>query len=858
MSKNLIYLTPIVLVLSWGLLTESMESIASAKLVAHWKLDEGAGTIARDSSGNGNDGAFQGDPKWVAGTIGNALEFDGIDGYIDCGNDRSISDFSETYSIEAWAYFAVATDYPGLFQRGSQTTSSQIEIYLQPDANLTTVHNRDSIYYAYWSPFPLNQWTHIAVVWDKQEWKVYYDGVEQLQTGGGGTAANPDTGKTCYIGLGYTDHPMNGIIDDVRLYNQALTKEEILFAMEGGGSGYPFAFGPTLPDGELYADTWANVGWRAGDFAVSHDVYFGDSFDDVNEGAGDTFRGNQTSTFYVAGFPGFAYPDGLVPGTTYYWRIDEVNDAEPNSPWKGPVWSFSIPPKTGYNPSPADESKFIEAEGLTLGWTPGFGAKLHTVYFGESFDEIDAAAGGLPQALTTFAPPGPLEPEKTYYWRVDEFDVLATHKGDVWSFQVAREGGGAKGEYFKGMNFENLVLARTDPQIDFNWGNDGPDTTVGTDNFSCRWTGQVEAVFTETYTFYTNSDDGVRLWVDGKRLVNNWTNHGDTEDRGTIDLVAGQTYSVVMEMYENSGGAVAQLRWESESTPKQLIPAAALSFLVNAHSPSPANGTVGVKLVSNLTWKPGDSAGSHEVYLGTDAGAVAAATKASPEYKGGKALGEESLDPGALAFDTSYFWRVDEVNNANPNSPWVGNVWTLNTGDFLVVDDFEPYNDIDPPAPASNRIFDKWIDGFGTTTNGALVGNDLPPYAEQTIVNSGSQSMIYRFDNAGKTSEATLTLVWPRNWTEEGVTKLVLWARGNSSNAAERMYVALNGTAVVYHADDAATQNGRWTEWVIDLATFGVDLTNVNSIAIGFGTRNSPAVDGGAGTMYFDDIKLVQ
>ncbi|MHC4118736.1 MAG: hypothetical protein ACYSWO_14650, partial [Planctomycetota bacterium] len=160
--------------------------------------------------------------------------------------------------------------------------------------------------------------------------------------------------------------------------------------------------------------------------------------------------------------------------------------------------------------------------------------------------------------------------------------------------------------------------------------------------------------------------------------------------------------------------------------------------------------------------------------------------------------------------------------------------------------------------PDSNRIFDKWIDGYGTTTNGALVGNDMPPYAEQGVVHGGTQSMPYSYDNNLKTSEATLTLVYPRDWTEQGVTKLTLWYRGGSANSAERMFVALNGTAVVYHDDDSATQTTGWAEWVIDLASFadqGVALTNVNTITIGFGTKDTPA-DGGTGTMYIDDIRL--
>jgi hypothetical protein len=103
-----------------------------------------------------------------------------------------------------------------------------------------------------------------------------------------------------------------------------------------------------------------------------------------------------------------------------------------------------------------------------------------------------------------------------------------------------------------------------------------------------------------------------------------------------------------------------------------------------------------------------------------------------------------------------------------------------------------------------------------------------------------------------------MTLVYPRDWTEEDVAKLSLWFRGASANATERMFVALNGNAVVYHDDAAATLTSRWTEWVIDLTTFaGVDLTNVNTITIGIGTKNSPAA-GGPGTMYFDDISLIQ
>jgi hypothetical protein len=229
-----------------------------------------------------------------------------------------------------------------------------------------------------------------------------------------------------------------GMIDDVRVYNHILTEPEIRAAMEGG-KGYPHALGPIPRDGALHEDTWVNLSWWPGIFAVSHDVYLGDNFNDVNDATNesDTFQGNQSDTFFAVGFPGFPYPDGLVPGKTYYWRVDEINEQEPNSPWKGDVWSFTIPLRTAYNPIPADGAKFVDPD-VALSWDTGYGAKLHYVYFGDNFDDVNNASGGLPEGSTIFSPSA-LENEKTYYWRVDEFDAATTHKGEVWSFTTLPE-----------------------------------------------------------------------------------------------------------------------------------------------------------------------------------------------------------------------------------------------------------------------------------------------------------------------------------------------------------------------------------------------------------------------------------
>jgi len=720
MSKKLIYLISFVLVL--GLV---LTSAAKADLVGWWRFNEGSGDTANDSSGNNHHGTLLGNPEWASGPqgFGGALAFHpdkciGVDtGIFDPTNGTG------QFTVALWAFW----DGTGTFQHfltksagwGADTMMFQFELWgAHTDATYTdrvgvTYQSAGSVEF---SIMPKNEWVHLALTFDGTNAVIYLNGVDEV--GPKPFSIGPDVDAQVEIGYNsnrptVSERTFHGSLDEVRIYDHALTGAEIQFIMQGG-EGFPYALGPNPADGELYPDTWVNLSWRPGDFAVSHDVYFGDNLDDVNDGAEGTFQGNQTLTFIVVGFPGFAYPDGLVPGTTYYWRIDEVNDTEPNSPWKGNVWSFSIPPKTAYNPDPVDGAEMV-APDVMLSWTGGFGAKLHTVYFGDNFDEVNNAAGGLPQGTATYTP-GTLKLAKTYYWRVDEFDVIETHKGDVWSF-----------------------------------------TTQG-----------------------------------------------------------------------------------------------------GVGSPDPANGAVDVEHTPVLTWSPGVYAASHQVYFGTDKEVVRNANTSSPEYKGAGDLGSQSYEPGKLEWNATYYWRIDEANNANPDSPWTGNVWSFTTANFLVVDDFESYNDLDPDDPESNRIFNVWIDGYDNPTNGSLVGYDTPPFAEQTIVHGGNQSMPLYYDNSVGYSEATLTLTYPRDWTENGVTTLTIWFRGDSANAAETLYVALNGNAVVSHDNPDAAQIDEWTQWDIDLQAFadqGVNLVNVNTIALGLGNKKNPQA-GGSGTMYFDDIRL--
>ncbi|MCP4261071.1 MAG: LamG domain-containing protein [Planctomycetes bacterium] len=713
MCKQL-YVIIFVLVLSMVI-----TSGAKADLVGWWRFNEGSGDTATDSSGNDHHGTLLGNPEWVAGPdgFGGAVSFqeDKCTG-VDCGIFDPTNGTGQ-FTIALWAYWDGSGTFQHFFTKsagwGADTMMLQVELW----GAHTNAQYTDRVGISYqgagsveFSIMPKNEWVHLAWVFDGTDLRLYINGIDEV--GPKAFSIGPDVDAPVFIGVSHSAEGriFHGFLDEVRVYDKPLTAEEIQIVMQGG-EGFPTAFAPDPADGALYPDTWVNLSWRPGDFAQSHDVYFGENFDDVNDGVEGTFLGNQSLTFIVVGFPGFAYPDGLVPGSTYYWRIDEVNDIETDSPWKGNVWSFSVPPKTAYFPNPADGANSIDVN-VELSWTAGFGAKLHTVYFGNNFDEVNDATGGLTQGTEIYTP-GPLELSKTYYWRVDEFDIVETHKGDIWSFTTE--------------------------------------------------------------------------------------------------------------------GAVG--------------------------SPDPINGAVDVTQTPVLTWMSGVYADSHQVFFGIDKEAVKNADTSSPEYKGTGNLGSESYDAGNLEWNTTYYWRIDEANNANADSPWTGPLWSFTTANFLIIDDMESYNDLDPADPASNRIFLAWIDGFDNpATNGSIVGYANPPFAEQTIVHSGNQSMPLEYNNAVGKSEATLTLTSNRDWTVKGVDTLTIWFRGEGANDAENLYVALNGSALVNHDNPDAAQRATWTEWNIDLTRFadqGVNLANVNSIILGLSS-----VTGGTGMMYFDDIRL--
>jgi len=264
-----------------------------------------------------------------------------------------------------------------------------------------------------------------------------------------------------------------------------------------------------------------------------------------------------------------------------------------------------------------------------------------------------------------------------------------------------------------------------------------------------------------------------------------------------------------------------------------------------AKYPNPDSGATNVPLDVTLGFRAGREAASHEVYFSSDEQAVADSTAAVATTT------ETSYGPLSLDLDMIYYWKINEVNEAETPAMWQGDIWDFTTQEFLVVDDFELYNDLDPTDPNSNRIFNTWIDGYEQPTNGSIVGYEAPPFAEQTIVHSGKQSMPLAYNNTGGAaySEAERTFATAQNWTQNGIATLVLYFHGTEGNTGQ-LYVKANDSKVVYDGDAADIAKVEWKQWNIDLALLGIDLQNVTKFSIGIDGN------GASGTLYIDDIRL--
>lgn len=800
-----------------------------------------------------------------------------------------------------------------------------------------------------------NTWWHLVYTYDGTAVRLYVNGEEEstlnpvtLDTHAGNiirvAAQANDTGNDVAGQFNFS-----GSIAAVRIHDGALSQADV---RNNFRLGRLKAWNPTPANGAIFPDTWVNLSWTAGGFAVSHDVYMGENFADVNEGAAATFRGNHAMPFLVVGFVGFPYPEGLVPGTTYYWRVDEINDQHAESPWTGDVWSFMVPPKKAYAPVPTDGAKFISTD-VTLNWTGGFGAKLHHVYFGDNLADVEAGAPDTykgPTSAATYAP-GTLELGKKYYWRVDEFDAFATHTGDVWSLTTIPvigvtdpnlvgwwkfdEGAGTNALDWSGQGNHGTLVGGPE------WiaGYDGDAVRLdGSDDYvtlpigsvissltSATFTGWVDfsntggawqRIFdfgsgTGTYIFLcprTGSGGPLRLAITtggggGESLINStdtlasgWRHVAAVIEQAGMRLyvdgalaVTGPTSVLPSDLGQTTNNWLGRSQYGADGyLNASLDDFRIYDFAMSqaqikdtmrgdpllAWGPSPADGsTPDVDKVLPLSWSSGDNASQHDVYFGADETAVddADASDTTGVYRGRQGGTNYSPAEGVEWGGGPYYWRVDQYNTDGTISN--GRTWSFTVADFLLVDDFEDYDTGD------NQIWFAWHDGLGYGTvgvepyfagngTGAMVGDETTPsFTEESIVHSGGKSMPLFYDNNkqgfSRYSETELTLSSPRDWTGHGVGVLSLWFRGIADNGVEPLYVAVSNStgasAVVVNGDPSAATTETWTEWTIDLSEFanqGVNLSNVDKIAIGLGTKGNLTAPGGSGKMFIDDIRL--
>jgi len=456
----------------------------------------------------------------------------------------------------------------------------------------------------------------------------------------------------------------------------------------------------------------------------------------------------------------------------------------------------------GFVLSPRPHTREVSRD-VILSWTSPNFAKTHDVYFGTSFEMVRGASRGNPlgvlvsqgQTTTTYDPPGHLEFDQTYYWRIDDVGPApdsTIYRGAVLDFTTEA--------------FAYPIKSITASSSSAQPGN-GPEKTVNgsgldkndghsTDPKDMWWTlpaapHWIQYEFDKVYTLH-------ELWV--------WNfNHMSEPYIGfgarSVQIEYspdGTTWTPLTNVAEfarapgkpayrantfvSFGGVSARYVKLTIEKNWGVAPQTGLSEVrffyvpVGASEPAPGSGRKGVRVDTHLTWKPGRQAVSHRVYFSLDrqaleAGAALAGTTADAHF-----------DPGPLDLGRTYYWRVDEVNETATPPVRPGEIWSFTTKEYHVVDNFESYTDEE-----GSRIYQIWIDGASNKT-GSQVGYPQSPFAERTVVHSGKQSMPLDYNNTRSPfySQAERTFAPVQDWTVNGADTFTLWFRGNPRDFLQR------------------------------------------------------------------------
>jgi len=654
----------------------------------------------------------------------------------------------------------------------------------------------------------------------------------------------------------------------------------------------PLATDPIPGDGDEHGSSSVTLGWTPAAEAVAHDVYFGTDLDAVmnataSEPPADPYKGRQSGVSYEV--------TDLVPDTTYYWRIDQVDAG--GTAYRGPTWSFWYVSREAYDPSPLDGA-YSQALDVDLSWTGGLAATSHEVFFGTD----PGSLASIYNSPANTCDPGALLNGTTYYWQVEETGPNGKTLGPIWSFTTALASQGAiVYEHWDGIGRVNLAYDRSLASLR-DWP-DYPSNPTGTsehtlfegptdraEDYGARMRAWLHPPVTGEYEFWIATDDNGELWLSSNEMpanaaliatcglngagwagARNWAD-GDIASSGPILLVAGQRYYIEGLVKERDGGDNIAVGWTTPLNDSiEVIPGLNLEPFVQwwAWDPSPADGDPEASAPITLRWSAGDHASQHQVYFGTSEDAMT--------LRATLGVGTEEYVPAETAeLGQTYYWKVTEVNPGEPTSPWEGDLWSFTVTNYSV-DDMESYGNADtpgPPPPAGSKMWYTWKDGWGWTKPSNQGGNGTGAIIgpEPQIVHTGGQSMSYAYDNTGTGkdsqdtpitvyySEAARTFETAQDWTAGGVRALTIYFFGDVNNVPselDRPYVKVNGVKVSFKGDIAALTEEQWHEWNIDLALFvGVDLQNVTEIILGFGDENNTTTPGSDGVVYFDDIRL--
>ncbi len=525
------------------------------------------------------------------------------------------------------------------------------------------------------------------------------------------------------------------------------------------------------------------------------------------------------------------------------------------------------PPRQATQPSPTEGTADLLRDEVALGWTAGAYAELHNLYLGTSLEDVAAAdidANNVAESVVAmtldaagYVPSG-LEFGTVYYWRVDEVSTdpnIATAAGAVWSFTVESSlipveniVATASSAYSDALSLERTIDGSGLDENDLHSAN-GRDMWLSDALGSpASATYEFDSTYKIDQMWVWNSNTGIEpVYGYGPNDVTieysmdgvNWMVFSDVqlaEAPGldgsapqVVDLGIGAK-AIRLTLNTNHGG---DLRYGLAEVRFYYVP-------VKAREPQPADGTVDVAVNDTLSWRSGLFTNVSDVQLSSSMDAVAGNTALADAIVGNSL----DLDPLGLNIGTTYYWKVNEVNDALTPNFLDGDIWSFTTQDYFVVDDFDGYD---------GNLGGTWKDGWKLNT-GVQTGSSGTSAIDAMVANSGTQSMVLTYDNSKSPYivEVERAVSSRQNWTNNGVKKLVLFFHGDPGNSSrDKLYVKINGKKVTY---GGSLTSPWWKSWSVDVASLGINIRSIAEIAVGVGDTPLPA--GGKGKVYIDDIRL--